>query len=250
MKFENLKLKNIELGVRFTPNQEKWIAKNRKFHIIGVELGGLSVHDFGFERFTLKKNSLYFFNQKDDYSVAIKEKGESLSIHFTTYEDIETDSFHIKEGATAEIIAILERIISKSRDQSENELLITQLFYKLCVAIEISRKKSYSPKSLRMINAKEHIEQNYMGKSCVDEAAEICGVTRRRFNDLFKNSFNITPNRYIIKLRTEYAKHLLDMTNLQITQIAENCGFTDVYYFSKTFKSETGQTPSDYRNRK
>ena len=56
MNFENLKLKSIECAVRFKPKNDGWVAKNRKFHIIGVELSGNSLHDFGSQKFTLKEN--------------------------------------------------------------------------------------------------------------------------------------------------------------------------------------------------
>ncbi len=250
MEFENFKVKNIECAVRFKPKNDGWVAKNRKFHIIGIELSGNSVHDFGNEKFILKRNSLFFFNQKDDYLVDIKERGESLSVHFTTYEDIETDSFCINDGATPEIITLLERIIKESVAIGGNELKLLELFYRLCNTTEAARKKAYSKKDARLIAAKEYIDRNYTGDGCINNAAKITDVTRRRFNDLFKNTFGITPNRYVVRLRTEYAKQLLCVTDLSVSEISEMCGFSDIYYFSKTFKAETGQTPSDFRKQR
>jgi len=247
MNFENLKLKTIECAVRFKPKSDGWVAKNRKYHIIGVELGGDSLHDFGSKKFTLKENSLFFFNQKDDFSVTINEKGESLSVHFTTYEDIETDSFCIQDGTTPEIIALLERIITESITIGGNELKLTELFYRLCNATEKIRKRTYSKKDIRLISAKEYIDRNYTKDGCLDDATKLTSLTRRRFNDLFKSTFGITPNRYLVRLRTEYAKQLLSATDLSVSDISVICGFSDIYYFSKTFKTETGLTPSHYR---
>lgn len=250
MNFENLKLKSIECAVRFRPKNDGWVAKNRKFHIIGVELSGNSLHDFGSQKFTLKENSLFFFNQKDDFSVAIKEKGESLSVHFTTYEDIETDTFCIQDGATPEIIALLERIIKESVTIGGNELKLMELFYRLCSHTEKARKKAYSKKDIRLISAKEYIDRNYTKDGCLDDATKLTSLTRRRFNDLFKSTFGITPNRYVVRLRTEYAKQLLSATNLSISEISGMCGFSDIYYFSKTFKAEIGQTPAKFRKQR
>ena len=246
MKFENLKLKNIMLAVRFMPKTDKWQAKNRKSHIFGIELGGISVHYFGDKKYTLEKNDILFFNKKDDYSVDVLEKGESLSVHFTTYEDIETDSFVIKGGGTPEMITLLERLV-KENSSVGYDLKMSELFYRLCFLVEQARKKTYSKKDSRMTLVKDYLDRKYREKDCLEKASELSGVSRRRFNDLFKNSFGITPNRYIVKLKTEYAKQLLRVAELSVSEVSELCGFSDIYYFSKVFKSEYGISPSDYR---
>ncbi len=246
MRFENLKLKSLDLAVRFMPKTDKWRAKNRKDHILGIELGGISVHYFKDKVYTLEKNDILFFNQKDDYSVDVIERGESLSVHFTTYEEIETDSFIIKGGGTPEMIALLERI-AKENSSVGYDLKMSELFYRLLNLADQARKKTYSKKDSRMIRVKEYIDRNYPKADCLNAAALLSGVSRRRFNDLFKNSFGITPNRYIVKLKTEYAKQLLRVAELSVSEVSELCGFSDIYYFSKVFKAEYGISPSDYR---
>jgi AraC-like DNA-binding protein len=64
---------------------------------------------------------------------------------------------------------------------------------------------------------------------------------------VFKLGYGITPNRYIISKKLEYAKQLLDVGYLPIAEVADMAGFTDVYYFSKQFKLETGITPGNYK---
>ena len=169
-----------------------------------------------------------------------------MSVHFTTYEDIETDSFFIKDAGTPEMISLLERMVKES-SVSGNDMKMAELFYRLCGMFETARKKAYSKKDQRIVRAGEYIDRNYLKPGCIEEAAENAKITRRRFNDLFKNHFGITPNRYIVKLKTEYAKQLLAVGELSVSEISELCGFADIYYFSKVFKSETGLSPSEYR---
>jgi len=57
----------------------------------------------------------------------------------------------------------------------------------------------------------------------------------------------MTPNRYLVTRKVEYAKKLLLSKELSVTAVAELCGFSDVYYFSKVFRKETGIAPSLYR---
>jgi two-component system sensor histidine kinase ChiS len=55
------------------------------------------------------------------------------------------------------------------------------------------------------------------------------------------------PSGYILSLRINKAKKLLATENISITQVADECGFYDLPYFSRTFKKHTGVTPSQYR---
>ncbi len=52
---------------------------------------------------------------------------------------------------------------------------------------------------------------------------------------------------YILNMRMNKAKKLLADEKIPITEIAYNCGFYDPAYFSRTFKKQTGFTPSQYR---
>ena len=55
------------------------------------------------------------------------------------------------------------------------------------------------------------------------------------------------PTAYILNLRINKAKKILASRNIPITEVADECGFYDLAYFSRTFKKQTGTTPSQYR---
>ena len=54
---------------------------------------------------------------------------------------------------------------------------------------------------------------------------------------------------YFIRLRIHAACQLLDTTTLDIQTVATRMGYADPLWFSKAFKSVTGQSPSAYRAR-
>ncbi len=57
-----------------------------------------------------------------------------------------------------------------------------------------------------------------------------------------------TPNGVIgYERRTAAAKKALGSFGGSIKQVAEACGFSDLYYFSKVFKNETGVSPTEFR---
>ena len=245
MEFSDLKLKNIDCVVNYKPTKKHWTATDRANHIIGVKLSGTSFQDFGKYQFSLTENCIYFFNQKNDYAVDILENGEVISVHFTTYEPIETESFFVKLNNIGEIVGLLEKIRSAG-----SEHIAVSNFYRLCHLFEEHRKKTYSRGDARINFAKEYIDNHFAEKSCLEDAAAMCSISRRHFNELFKNQFDTSPNRYVILQKTNSARQLLLSSNLSVAEIANVCGFDDVCYFSKVFKQETGLTPSGFRAEK
>ena len=247
MTFDDLKIKNIDHTVRYTPDVMNFTAHNRQNHIIGLQITGSAAHFFDNKQFTLYPGSIYFFNQEEDYSVNILEKSVAFSVHFTTYEPIDTESFTLAVSDTDEIYRKLCKIEKQSLAGSEHHSLLSD-FYGLCALFCTIRKRSYSPHDQRIVLIRDYIDGHFMESECLDHAADVCQITRRRFNDIFARHFNITPNRYIVTRKVEYAKKLLLSKELSVTAVAELCGFSDVYYFSKVFRKETGMTPTAWRD--
>ncbi len=245
MLFENLRVEKVRSILRYHPNIKKWSAKKRKDHIVGIQLNGSALHDFGDQSFVLSGNCVFFFNQRDDYDVEVMEAGESFSIHFTTYEEIDTDSFCIPIANASRIESVLRR--AEIARGAGDELKLLSMVYQLCAEIETIRQKTYFPKDTRMFTAKSYMDIHFKNSDCLSVAIAQSGLSSRRFNDLFKRDFNTTPNRYITSRRIEHAKSMLETKSMTVTEIAERCGFSDVYYFSKVFKQICGIPPSEWK---
>lgn len=246
LNFSNLKIKEIDCVIKFTAEKTRFETKNRNNHIIGIHLSGSSVHYFKNRKFTIDENCVYFLNQKDDYKVKVLEKGVAFSVHFTTYEPIDTESFCIKTAKANEIVRLLN-LIEKGFLSKNNELSLMSDVYGLCSELNRIYQKSYFPKDKRMIAAEKYINIHFTENDCLSAAVKQSSLSRRRFNELFKACFGLTPNKYLTSLKIEYAKKLISTNYLSISQISEMCGFSDIYYFCKVFKNETGTTPAKYK---
>lgn len=77
-------------------------------------------------------------------------------------------------------------------------------------------------------------------------AHEIC-LSPYYFQRIYKEQFNTTCLNDIINARIEYAKYKLQITNLPIRKIAEQCGYENDVHFMRQFKQKTGFTPTEYR---
>ena len=246
MNFQNIRLKEIHGIIKYTPKTNKWRADCRKDHIIGIQLSGAAHHDLGYKEFVLSRNYIYFFNQKVRYDVQVIERGEAFSIHFTTFGEIDIESFCIPVSNGDEIFAILQKAERKKGIGAEGELIVISLFYKLLSEFARIHEKTYSPKDKRMVLVREYIDKSFKEKDCLKVAREESGLTARRFCELFKSNFDVTPNRYIITKKIEYAETLLSTGRFTVTEIAQASGFSDVYYFSKMFKEVRGVPPTKW----
>ncbi|MEK3795907.1 helix-turn-helix domain-containing protein [Paenibacillus sp. FSL R7-0204] len=94
----------------------------------------------------------------------------------------------------------------------------------------------------------KYIEQNYPSDLSLQEVAGKFQVSREYVSRRFKQEYGINFSDYIVSVRIEKAKLLMQNPGLKLAQISEMVGFHDVKYFSKVFKKHTGHSPKDYRD--
>ncbi|NPA11001.1 MAG: helix-turn-helix transcriptional regulator [Epsilonproteobacteria bacterium] len=99
--------------------------------------------------------------------------------------------------------------------------------------IDIDKKISFSL---------EYIHSNFLKKISLDELAGISNISKYHFLRLFSKKVGITPYKYILNLRLEYARKLLK-EEPSTAIIAQMAGFSDESHFIKEFKKYFGFTP-------
>lgn len=93
----------------------------------------------------------------------------------------------------------------------------------------------------------EVIQQNLYEDLNIEDLAFLTGMSLSSFKRKFSSVFGTTPNKYITSKRLEKAQNLLATSQMNIAEIAYECGFSDVGYFSKTFRKYYNGSPSDLR---
>ena len=245
MRFDELRIKEIHGVLRYCPNITRWISNNRRDHIVGIHLRGDALHIMDHKSFVISENCVYFLNQKDDYRVELYNATEALSIHFTTYEEIDTDSFCFPVQNGSEIVSLLQKAERYTSDG--NELMLRALIYKICGIFESLRIKPYTHRDARILEAKSYIDQHFTKNDCMKNAVRESNLGDRRFRDLFRRMFNMTPNKYLTLKKIEYAQSLISAGGISVAEVSERCGFSDVYYFSKVFKQICDVPPSKWK---
>lgn len=95
---------------------------------------------------------------------------------------------------------------------------------------------------------RDKMRVSYMEALSLEELANQFNVTARTLSRRFVSATGVTPIQYLIRQRLTIARQLLQSTDLQIQQIAEQAGFHSATVFGRSFKQEFGLTPREFRN--
>jgi transcriptional regulator GlxA family with amidase domain len=66
---------------------------------------------------------------------------------------------------------------------------------------------------------------------------------------MFKQKVGMTPHKYLLNIRIEKAKELLNTNHYSVAETAVFCGFESITHFSAAFKKSTGYSPFEYKKR-
>ncbi|MEK5643198.1 hypothetical protein BK138_02200 [Paenibacillus rhizosphaerae] len=97
--------------------------------------------------------------------------------------------------------------------------------------------------------AMEYVKENYDSDVSLERCAEDLGTSPFTLSKAFKHIADINFIDYLIQLRIEKAKELLDDTDMKVGEIALQIGYQPSY-LNRLFKKLVGVTPGQYRERK
>ena len=96
-------------------------------------------------------------------------------------------------------------------------------------------------------NLISYIDLNY-DKVTFSEAANIMHYTKAYFSKVFKDISGMTFTNYLNRIRIEKAVLKIKENSGNITEIANECGFSTIRHFNRTFREITGTAPSKITN--
>jgi AraC-like DNA-binding protein len=91
------------------------------------------------------------------------------------------------------------------------------------------------------------IQNNYTKDIKIKKLAEKANCCPEHFCRIFKLIVGKSPKEFLLDYRLSRAAKMLQEDDDSITNIASNCGFNDINYFSRLFKRRNKITPREYR---
>jgi len=252
-------------------------ADCRLFCIISGE-GALIIEG---ERHHITPGMIVLFSAGTEYVWAIKQvKYYSLNFDYThnfshitkSIHPIHSDVFHEKliverpyfedvEGLNKPIILrdatnleyLMSLIITEfSMWEEYKDMLLSSLLKSVITAIvrvSLYSRNTKENKSQKIVSdIISYINLNYERPISNEDIAEKFHFNSAYLNRVFRKNTGRSIHEFLLNCRIAAAKEMLCSQGFSVGEIAEKCGFSSSYYFSKIFKQKTGLTPSAYRN--
>jgi AraC-like DNA-binding protein len=179
------------------------------------------------------------------------EKMENLRIHFFHLLFFLLESIQKRSLLMDSKTSDLRGEIFTKFNQANNVADSLSLFrFYLDRLSSIFQTPARGERVLRLEQTKEYISKNYQQPITLKDVAAKAGLSVPHFSRHFKQMFGVGFLEYLIGLRCERAKRLLETTQYPIGHIAQECGFHSTNHFIQCFKGRTKKTPGAYRKRK
>lgn len=199
---------------------------------------------------------IYLPHERQEYKFYSDKESTSYFIHFSgtgCEELIEKFDLASKRifyvGKSSQLINLYQNLIDDFQ-LKQPYFEYSCRGYLLTILAVISRKSkhkalNHTKKSIEEVCRQMHT--NFASNMPMQYYANICNLSESRFSHIFKEQTGESPMSYILNIKIESAKELLENTDLSILQISEMVGMQSQNYFSRIFKKYTSYSPLKYR---
>ncbi|WP_243154900.1 AraC family transcriptional regulator [Clostridium thermarum] len=232
-------------------------------------LSGTTNYTINNSIYKLKKGDFIIFNP-GVYHEEFLTPGEQVSELHMGFDNLSIEglpkNFLLKENSSPvvhlkkyrkEFDGCIHQIIS---EQAKNEpgfdIVLKSLSMNLLVLLlretycdeEVQQTESLSfnssDKSTIVRTIIAYMNEKYTEEISLDKMAKTTYLSPVYISKIFKEETGYSPINYLINIRLQKAKQLLESGNSSVKAAAESVGYNDAYYFSKLFKKYYGYPPS------
>ena len=162
--------------------------------------------------------------------------------------NIDTNFFHLYN--TPDIVETVNKMFANITSANPMkdilvDLTFKELFVKIIQSQSLLALDFGKSKNVVLVHLQDFIKRNCTEKLTIDMLEKFAHMSKASLIRMFKRELGLSPMEYIIRLRLDKAKQLLQVTR----SVKESCfasGFNDVNYFVRLFKNREGITPGRY----
>ncbi|MEM0949641.1 MAG: GlxA family transcriptional regulator [Pseudomonadota bacterium] len=111
----------------------------------------------------------------------------------------------------------------------------------------LSLQSRHGIRSAHLVRAMRMIEDSLEIPLSPSEIAEDIGISTRQLERLFGKYLRTSPKRFIMDMRLQKARALIQQTDNPVSDIAMACGFSSTSHFSKVYSAQFGFSPLRHR---
>ncbi len=178
----------------------------------------------------------WFYFMGDDADALAAESGLPLNTAFSIADP-------------SVIRPLLERILEEHRQgRIGSRQIIACKIAEILVELKRGRlcESTASDPTFRMLaEARDRIHAHPEEHWTLERMARLAGYSTSRFTLLYRQHFECSPTADLIRARIRLAHNLLLSGEHTVSRVSEQCGFSSVQYFTRTYRALTGQSPSE-----
>jgi AraC-like DNA-binding protein len=114
------------------------------------------------------------------------------------------------------------------------------------ISRDLGRPDARDPVYPRLGRVVDYVHAHLADDLRVTDLARIAELSVSQLERQFWRVFQLSPHRFVVKLRLERATRLLEGTH-SVATIAQTCGYADHSAFTRQFRAIVGVTPRDFR---
>lgn len=238
------------------------LEHSHNFYELFVVLNGEFVEVINNQEFILQKGTVRFVKPEDKHYFRKVTDGVSvlrnMALNTSFFQNIFTNSGYVYNEALFKPFQISEGMLESYKEKTtilsetssteiQKRFIVKSIFENFIIS-----RMNFKPKSskipLWLSSAYVDIEKDEQFLKGIKAFVALSTKSQEHFTREFKKYYNITPSEYINKLKLKKATELLTSTDKKILDIIFECGFDNVSYFNRVFKSKFGVTPSNFRD--
>ena len=230
-------------------------------YLILYTLGGEGILRYEEEKFSLstgdivwidcRRHHYYRTNEENWEHCDLHISGRQAALFYDTF--MNSGSVLVHENDPARFLRCLTNVLDAySNPSAIRNPAIARALQELCMDLieKASGAQTHSAESELRIQMKKSISflhENFRSPISLDDMASKANLSKYHFSRCFRKLTGFAPNEYLIQLRLDHARMLLESTDLPIRTVGEMSGFADEAYFSRLFHQRTGTSARAYR---
>ena len=218
--------------------------EGRPFAALAFRISGEVEFEIAGKRFSSRTGDVCFIPQNVSYT-AVYSGCEYVVVHFKkcnykTHENFSVDNISY-------IAAEFSKLCTEWKEKhSANRAKAT--LYK--ILSRIAEQKTLTITDTAFLKSVRYMEENLSDPTLsLTQVCAAVGISEAGLRRKFHAYYNLSPKKYLIKLRLDRAVELLVSSDKSVKEIALDCGFEDEKYFSRIVKGTYRQPPSAFKGK-
>ena len=209
------------------------------------------------EKYTVTAGDFYFLN-RNRYHIYYADPQNPYEkvfvvlhgsfVDFLVSKYLDNDSVYIAKRDVQSLMMHMIRLLSRDDRIHYDQLAIAVLGLFQQVFPSPYRSKPSTKRVPELI--KNYIDAHICEKITLQDISSNLYISKSHIERAFKAEYGQTPLAYFTNQKIEHVASMLATTDYSLSQIAQQFGFSDVKYMSKSFKKIKGQTPMEYKREK